>query len=158
MLLSILHWTSLITIAFLFHSLFGAMQSIDHVRQRRGRERPRNPSLSYVCQQCHAGYLSGGFFEFIQSEGPPYETKKRCSSCRLGISIGNLSNDDDDGNKNGKKQQVLRLSKQQLCTCITLFRSFQYISLPSVHDYDVKVPNFTFGVNARRLPFSFSEL
>ena len=34
------------------------------------------------------------------------------------------------------------------------------ISLPSVHDYDVKVPNFTFcrERDARRLPFSFSEL
>ena len=32
--------------------------------------------------------------------------------------------DDDDGNKNGKKQWVLRLAKQQLCTCITLFSTF----------------------------------
>ena len=32
-----------------------------------------------------------------------------------------------------------RLVKQQLCTCITLFL---YISLPSLHDYDVKVPKF----------------
>ena len=38
---------------------------------------------------------------------------------------------------------------------------FLYISLPLLHDYDVKLPNFTFysEVNTRqRLPFSFSEL
>ena len=34
-----------------------------------------------------------------------------------------------------------RLAKKQLCTCITLFL---HISLPSLQDYNVKVPNFTF--------------
>ena len=38
------------------------------------------------------------------------------------------------------KQQVCR-AKQRLCTCIALFC---YISLPSLYDYDVKMPNFTF--------------
>ena len=52
-----------------------------------------------------------------------------------------LSNDDRDGNENGKKSNTFRLAKQELCTCITLF---WYISLPSLHYYDVKVPNFTF--------------
>ena len=32
------------------------------------------------------------------------------------------------------------LVRQQLCTCITLFNL--YISWPSSHDYNVKVPNF----------------
>ena len=40
-----------------------------------------------------------------------------------------------------QKSIRFRLAKQQLCTCITLFL---YISLPSLHDYNVKVPNFTF--------------
>ena len=35
-------------------------------------------------------------------------------------------------------KQTLRLAKKQLCTL------FLYISLPSLHDYDVKMPNFTF--------------
>ena len=37
---------------------------------------------------------------------------------------GNLSNDDSDGNKNGKKSNRFRLAKQQLFTCITLFCTF----------------------------------
>ena len=40
-----------------------------------------------------------------------------------------------------QKSNRFRLAKQQLCTCITLFL---YISLPSLHDYDVKRPNSTF--------------
>ena len=40
-----------------------------------------------------------------------------------------------------QKSNRFRLVKQQLCTCITLFL---HISLPSLQDYNVKVPNFTF--------------
>ena len=54
--------------------------------------------------------------------------------------IGSLRND-DDGNENSKKSNRFRQAKQQLCTCVTLFL---YISLPSLHDYNVKLPNFTF--------------
>ena len=36
------------------------------------------------------------------------------------VLIGSLSNDDADGNENGKKAMVY-ISKKQLCTCITLF-------------------------------------
>ena len=43
--------------------------------------------------------------------------------------------------KTAKKSNRFRLAKQQLCMCITLF---WYISLPSWHDYDVKLLNFTF--------------
>ena len=50
---------------------------------------------------------------------------------RSGEIIESVSNDDGDGNKNGKKRSRLRLA-------------FSYISLPSVHDYDVKLPIFTF--------------
>ena len=57
-------------------------------------------------------------------------------------SIGSLSNDDGDSNEQtAKSNRFLRLAKQQLCTCITLFL---YISLPSPHNYNVKVPNFRF--------------
>ena len=41
-----------------------------------------------------------------------------------------------------KKRSRFRLTKQQLCTCITLFCTFFF--LPSLHDYDVKMPIFTF--------------
>ena len=40
-----------------------------------------------------------------------------------------------------KKRNRFRLTKQQLCRCITLFCTF---FLPSLHDYDVKMPIFTF--------------
>ena len=46
-------------------------------------------------------------------------------------------------------------AKQQPCTCSTLFL---YISLLSLHDYDVKMPNFTFygGRKQATINFSFS--
>ena len=40
-----------------------------------------------------------------------------------------------------QRSNRFRQAKQQLCTCITLF---MYISLPSLHDYNVKLPNLTF--------------
>ena len=38
--------------------------------------------------------------------------------------FGSSSNDDGDGNENGKKNNRLRLAKQQLYTCITVFCTF----------------------------------
>ena len=40
------------------------------------------------------------------------------------------------------------VAKQQPCTCITLLRKF--LQLPLLHDYDVKIFNFTFCVNTRQ--------
>ena len=39
-----------------------------------------------------------------------------------------------------QKKKRFRLAKQEPCVCITFFL---YISLPSLHDHDVKLPNFT---------------
>ena len=50
-----------------------------------------------------------------------------------------LSNDDGDGNENVKKAIGL-LSK----TTSLHVHAFLYISLPLLHDYDVKMPSFTF--------------
>ena len=64
---------------------------------------------------------------------------------------GGLSNDDGDGNENGKK--ATGLDRQN--------NNFARISLLSLHDYNVKVPNFTFcrgRERRRRLSFSFPEL
>ena len=41
-----------------------------------------------------------------------------------------------------QKSNRFWLEKQQLCTCITLFSG--YICLPLLHDYNVKLSNFTF--------------
>ena len=52
--------------------------------------------------------------------------------------LGSLSNDDGDANENGKKAMGLD-SKTT-----TSFMLFLCISLPSFHDYNAKVPKFTF--------------
>ena len=66
--------------------------------------------------------------------------------------LGNLSND-GDGNKAGEK--VIGLDWQNNFASASSF--FLYISLPSLHDYNVEVPNFTFcrGCEHKRTTFFF---
>ena len=52
---------------------------------------------------------------------------------------GSLRSDDGDGNGNATKTIGL-ISKT---TILHVHHAFLYISLPSLHDYDVKMPNFT---------------
>ena len=52
--------------------------------------------------------------------------------------IGSFSNEDDDGNENAKTAMGL-LSKT---TTLQVHDTFLYISLPSLHNYDVKMPDF----------------
>ena len=54
-------------------------------------------------------------------------------------SLGTLRSDDGDGNGNAAKTIGL-ISKT---TILHVHHAFLYISLPSLHDYDVKMPNFT---------------
>ena len=54
--------------------------------------------------------------------------------------LGSFSNDDSDGNENVKTPIGL-VSKT---TSLHVHHAFLYISLPLLHDYDVKVANFTF--------------
>ena len=70
------------------------------------------------------------------------------------MSVGSFSNDDGDGNENVKKAIGL-LSKT---TSLHVHHAFLYISLPLLHDYDVKMPNFTFygGRKQTTTKFSFS--
>ena len=56
------------------------------------------------------------------------------------MSVRSFSNDDGDGNENVKKATGL-LSKT---TTMLVHHAFLYISLPLLHDYDVKMPSFTF--------------
>ena len=75
-----------------------------------------------------------------------YKNEKQRQSSLGSLSL--LSNDDGDGNEKGKKSNRFRLAKQQLCTLL--------------HDYNVKVPNFTFcrgrGHKTTTFFFSFPEL
>ena len=56
--------------------------------------------------------------------------------------VGSLNNDNDndDGTENGKKAIGL-ISKT---VTLHVHHAFLYIFLPSLHGYDVKLPNFTF--------------
>ena len=55
-------------------------------------------------------------------------------------SLGSFSNDDGDGIEDVKKAIAL-LRKT---TTLHVHHAFLYISLPSLHDYDVKMPNCKF--------------
>ena len=73
------------------------------------------------------------------------------------IVLGSLSNDDANGNENGKKAIGL-ISKT---TTLQVHHAFLYISLPSLPDYNVKVPEFTFCRGREHKTttfFSFPEL
>ena len=65
----------------------------------------------------------------------------------------------DDGNGDGNATKAIGLISKT--TILHVHHAFLYISLPSLHDYDVKMPNFTLTeeVHKRRRNFiSLSEL
>ena len=57
--------------------------------------------------------------------------------------LGSLSNDDGDVTENGKKSIGLDKEKNPSSSRASRF-NFLYISLPSLHNYDVKIFSFTF--------------
>ena len=67
----------------------------------------------------------------------PLEIERGALSTRL----RSLSNDDGDVNENGKKTIGFRIGKT---TALHVHHAFLYISLQSLHDHNVKMPNFTF--------------
>ena len=64
----------------------------------------------------------------------------RCRCCRVVGSLGSFSNDDGDGNEDVRKA----ISLLRKTTTLHVHYSFLYISLLSLHDYDVKIPNYKF--------------
>ena len=60
--------------------------------------------------------------------------------------LGTLGKDDDDGNENAKKAKSL-ITKT---TRLHVHHTFLYISSPSLHDYDLKMLNFTFYATYKR--------
>ena len=68
--------------------------------------------------------------------------------------LGTLRSDDGDGDENVKKAIGL-VTKT---TILHVHHAFLYISLPSQHDYDVKMPNFTLyrGSTQETTKFSLS--
>ena len=74
------------------------------------------------------------------------DARAKLMSCVIKLSpycflvAGSFSNDDGDVNQDVKKAIGL-LSKK---TTLHVHHAFLYISLPSLHDYDVKMPNCKF--------------
>ena len=66
--------------------------------------------------------------------------------------VGSFSNDDGDGNENVKKAIGL-LSKT---TSLHVHHAFLYICLPLLHDYNVKMPSFTFYGGRKQATTNFS--
>ena len=65
---------------------------------------------------------------------------------------GSFSNDDVDGNEN-VKTAISLLSKT---TSLHVHHAFLYISLPLLHDYDVKMPNFALYGGGKQATTKFS--
>ena len=70
---------------------------------------------------------------------------------RLLLTKGSFSNDEGDGKENVIKAIGL-LDKK---TNMHMHHTFLYISLPSLHDYDVKVPYFTFSGGRKQATTNF---
>ena len=72
----------------------------------------------------------------------------------VALSNRELKHDDGDGNENGKKAIALDKENNNFARA----SHFLHISLPSFHDYDVKLPNFTFygGREYKTIFFFFS--
>ena len=71
--------------------------------------------------------------------------------------LGSFSNEDGDGNEDVNKA----IGLLRKTTTLHVQHTFLYISLPSLHDYDVKMPNCKFmeDVNKRRrISFSLSKV
>ena len=82
----------------------------------------------------------------------------KCNDLVVTYILGSLSDDDDDGSENGKKNKRFRLAKQQLCKCITFFCTF-VCRHRTTTTWKCIISRFVGNVNTgQRLPFSFSEL
>ena len=57
--------------------------------------------------------------------------------------LGTLRSNDSDGNKNVKKKNIY-LGLISKTTTLHVHHAFLCISLPALHDHDVKMPNFAF--------------
>ena len=71
---------------------------------------------------------------------PPADTGAFLVVASLHPLLGSFSNDDGDGNQDVKKA----IGLLRKTTTLHVHHAFLFISLPSLHDYDVKVPNCKF--------------
>ena len=107
-------------------------------------------------QSVDRSFLQGRIFFPLT---PSYNTHLPTQSILVSspLTIGRLSNDDGDGKEDGKNAIGLDWQNNNFARA----SRFLYISLPSLHDYNVKVPNFTFCRGREQTTttfFFFSEL
>ena len=69
--------------------------------------------------------------------------------------LGSVSNEDGDGNGNENAKIAMGLLSKT--TTLHVHHAFLYISLPSLHDYHLKIPDLTLygGRNQATTNFSF---
>ena len=65
----------------------------------------------------------------------------------MSLTLGTLRSNDADDNENVKKKTIGLISKT---TTSHVHQTFLYISLPFLHDYDVKMRNFTFSCGRKQ--------
>ena len=68
--------------------------------------------------------------------------------------IGTLRSDDGDDNENVVK--AIGLPVISKTTTLHVHHTFLYISLPFLHDYDVKMPHFMFYTGRKQATTKFS--
>ena len=106
--------------------------------------------VSYLFSQRTPNYRH----KFIPWNISPHKMRRITAAPKL---LGSFSNNDGDGNQDVKK--VIGLLHKT--TTSHVHHTFLYISLPSLRDYDVKMPNCKFYEDAskrRRISFSLSQL
>ena len=110
---------------------------------------PQSPQKKPTFPEGKGGLYTGFFWPYVVSFSIIYillhsrslsrratiEIKNGCEATRLGT----LRSDDGDGGENVKKAIGL-ITKT---TILRVHHALLYISLPSLHDYDLKMPNFT---------------
>ena len=85
--------------------------------------------------RCGAGAVNEGSTVFMSQEHRLFPAADRHNCCDS--ETGSFSNDDGDGNQDVKKA----MSLLRKTTSLHVHHAFLYISLPSLHDYDVEMPN-----------------
>ena len=108
----------------------------------QGKKNPVTPTSSILRQAVykHSDLPKYRFVCFVQGVKLDFVAYRVTTVTRkvprrfLDRGLRSISNDDGDVNENGKKSNRFRLH---------VHHAFLYISLPSLHDYNVKIPYFT---------------
>ena len=72
------------------------------------------------------------------------------------LTVGNLGTDDGDGDGDGDENIKKAIGLVTKTTTLHVHHAFLYNTLLSVHDYDVKMPNFTLYRGRTQVTTKFS--